>query len=73
MFAIEASRLTLQPGLQDLSFNLPRGSCTALLGTNGAGKSTLLNVLAGIFHPASGTAHCSGPVGYLPEGFPIED
>ena len=73
MFAIEASGLTLQPGLQDVSFSLPRGSCTALLGTNGAGKSTLLNVLAGIFRPASGTAHCSGPAGYLPEGFPIDD
>ena len=39
--------------LRGLSFALPRGTVTALIGSNGAGKSTFLNVLSGIF-PANG-------------------
>ncbi|KAL6767940.1 hypothetical protein ACKKBF_B37185 [Auxenochlorella protothecoides x Auxenochlorella symbiontica] len=36
-----------QPIVRQLSLQLPRGSCTLLLGANGAGKTTLLRVLAG--------------------------
>lgn len=73
MASIDAHALTLEPGLTDVSFSLPHGSCTAVLGPNGAGKSTLLAVLAGVFRAQSGQSHCLGPVGYLPEGFPIDD
>jgi len=73
MGSIEADGLTLKPALSDISFSLPLGSCTALLGNNGAGKSTLLGLLAGIYQPSAGRVRCLGPVSYLPEGFPIDD
>ena len=36
--------------LRDVSFTVPSGGMTAIVGINGVGKSTLLRVLAGI-HP----------------------
>lgn len=41
--------------LDSVSFELPTGSSTALVGANGSGKTTLLNVLAGLVTPSSGT------------------
>ena len=37
------------------SFEVPRGSLTAVIGPNGSGKSTLLNGIAGLLFPTSGT------------------
>lgn len=38
----------------DVSFTVPRGSVTALLGGNGAGKTTTLSMLLGLLSPSSG-------------------
>lgn len=40
--------------LSDVSFEINRGACHALLGENGAGKSTLGKILAGLYRPDAG-------------------
>ncbi len=40
--------------LRDVSFAVPRGASTGLVGGNGAGKSTLLRLAAGLSRPTSG-------------------
>lgn len=46
--------------LEGLSFSVPPGSATALLGNNGAGKSTLVRVLTGRLKPKSGDVSILG-------------
>ena len=46
--------------LDGVSFDVPVGEITALLGENGAGKSTLLKILAGLQPPSSGTVMAFG-------------
>ena len=41
--------------LRDVSFDIPAGACTALLGRNGVGKTTLLKCLMGLLKVHSGT------------------
>jgi len=45
-----------KPALDDVTFDIPRGSFFGLLGPNGAGKSTLINILAGLVVKSSGEA-----------------
>ncbi len=40
--------------LLKLSFDLPKGSITALIGPNGAGKTTAINIISGIYRPRKG-------------------
>jgi ABC-2 type transport system ATP-binding protein len=47
-------------GLQDCTFNLPRGRIAALVGPNGSGKSTLLRMAAGITRPSAGEIRVLG-------------
>src|SRR3546814_459026 len=46
--------------LDNVSFEVPRGSIFGLLGPNGAGKSTLINILSGMVNKTSGTAEIWG-------------
>jgi ABC-type sugar transport system ATPase subunit len=48
--------------LEDVSFDVRRGSCHALCGENGAGKSTLGKLLAGIEQPDEGEISVDGRV-----------
>ncbi|MGH9112816.1 MAG: ABC transporter ATP-binding protein [Acidimicrobiales bacterium] len=43
-----------------LSFSVPRGSVTALLGANCAGKSTLARAVSGVLRPTAGTVTFDG-------------
>ena len=46
--------------LNDISFEIPAGSCTAVLGRNGVGKSTLLKSLMGLERIRSGSILFAG-------------
>ncbi|HMI09601.1 MAG TPA: ATP-binding cassette domain-containing protein [Candidatus Saccharimonadales bacterium] len=46
--------------LQDVSFNVEKGTVFALLGANGAGKTTTINILTTLLEANSGTAVVSG-------------
>jgi urea transport system ATP-binding protein len=68
--------------LRDLSFEVPPGKVTALLGRNGVGKSTLLRTLMGVVPAARGTIRFGAAdlthaapfqraragIGYVPQG-----
>jgi len=66
-----------QKAVDDLSFNLEKGSIFGLLGPNGAGKTTLIRMVTGIFYPDEGTIFFDGKpfdpihdivhIGYMPE------
>lgn len=56
-----------RPALQQVSFTLPAGSCTALVGRSGAGKSTLVNLLLRFMEVESGAILVNGlPLDRLP-------
>lgn len=46
--------------LKDVSFQLPPGRVTALVGSNGAGKSSLVKLVCGLYLPTSGTIYVDG-------------
>ena len=68
--------------LRDLSFEIPAGKVTTLLGRNGVGKTTLLRTLMGLVAPRNGTVCFGGQditraapyqrvragIGYVPQG-----
>lgn len=66
-----------QKAVDDISFELERGSIFGLLGPNGAGKTTLLRMVTGIFYPDEGEILLEGKkfnaekdvqrIGYMPE------
>jgi len=66
-----------QKAVDDISFDIERGSIFGLLGPNGAGKTTLLRMITGIFYPDGGEIILDGKpfdaindiqkIGYMPE------
>lgn len=61
---IDADSATLAVGgvplLQATTLNVSRGDAIVIRGRNGAGKSTLLKLLAGIYHPSTGSVSFNG-------------
>lgn len=43
------------PVVNDISFQIHAGQCTALIGPNGSGKTTLIDMIIGDRHPVQGT------------------
>ncbi len=66
-----------QKAVDDISFNIEKGSIFGLLGPNGAGKTTLIRMITGIFYPDAGNIILNGKkfepqndarfIGYMPE------
>jgi branched-chain amino acid transport system ATP-binding protein len=46
--------------LDDVTFQVPRGSIQGIIGPNGAGKTTLFNVVTGLYRPTSGDVWVGG-------------
>jgi ATP-binding cassette subfamily F protein 3 len=73
MSILTASYLAKSYGAQDvfgdISFQIPHGSKTALVGPNGSGKTTLLHLIAGLEEPTSGRVHRAKDlrIAYLPQ------
>ena len=48
------------PALHDLSFRVPAGKLTALVGPSGAGKTTITHLVPRLYDPTSGTVRIGG-------------
>ena len=46
--------------VDDLTFEVPRGTVTVLLGPNGAGKTTVVRLVTGALHPHGGAVRTLG-------------
>lgn len=53
--------------IKDVSFSVPKGTTTGIIGRNGSGKSTLLQMVARIMAPTHGTVSVNGRVAALLE------
>ena len=56
-----------KPTLRELSFRVPEGSMTAVVGAVGSGKSSLLSALLGEMKRTRGTVNVFGQVAYVPQ------
>ena len=48
------------PAVNEVSFSIPRGSFTVIVGPSGAGKTTILNILGGMDSCTSGHIYVDG-------------
>jgi phospholipid/cholesterol/gamma-HCH transport system ATP-binding protein len=54
--------------LRDLSFSVPAGKMTIIIGASGSGKSVVLKLILGLLRPDAGTVHVNGRrIDNLPE------
>ncbi len=68
-----------QTVLDDVSFHIPAGAVTAIIGPNGSGKTTLLRAILG-FVPSTGSVEFDGKsvvenlgrIGYVPQRFSFD-
>jgi ATP-binding cassette, subfamily B, bacterial len=56
-------------GVEDVSFELERGSFTVVTGRMGSGKTTLLRALLGLLPPDRGAVYWNGRIVHTPDAF----
>ena len=56
--------------INNLSFQIPKGTITLLKGKNGVGKSLTLKLMTQLITPNSGVINVSGYTSYAPDSFP---
>ena len=61
------------PVIDELSFKVPTGSVTALVGPNGVGKTTILNLIAGDLDLAEGSIRSDTEIGYMRQNPGFDD
>jgi ABC-type polysaccharide/polyol phosphate transport system ATPase subunit len=66
-FRQRAAKREVFYALKDVSFQVERGECMAIVGGNGAGKSTLLSLVSGLCQPTEGRIEVNGRVAALLE------
>lgn len=59
--------------IEELSFKVPTGSVSALVGPNGVGKTTILNLIAGDLELDEGTIRSDTEVGYMRQNPGFDD
>jgi ATP-binding cassette subfamily B protein len=75
-----------KPILQNINFNIKKGSKVAFIGESGSGKSTLVDIIIGLYRPIYGSVevdgvklsesnikHWRGKVGYIPQSIYLLD
>jgi lipopolysaccharide transport system ATP-binding protein len=63
----EKARRQQRPVLEDISFEIKRGSTVGFVGRNGAGKSTLLGLIAGVLRADAGRISLDGRISSMLE------
>lgn len=51
--------------LSGISFTVEKGKILGIIGANGSGKSTLLRIIAGVYHPDTGSVKVNGRISAL--------
>jgi ABC-2 type transport system ATP-binding protein len=57
--------------INNISFNVKKGTIHGFLGPNGAGKTTTMKILTELIVPSAGEFKVSGKIGFLPENPPL--
>ncbi len=53
--------------LRNITFDIPKGALTAVVGTVGSGKSSLLSAILGELHKIEGSVNTVGKIAYVPQ------
>ncbi len=59
--------------IEDVSFKVPTGSVTALVGPNGVGKTTMLEIVAGVLRTDEGTVRTDTEISYMRQNPGFDD
>ncbi len=74
-----------QFALQNINFEIPKGSMIGIIGKSGSGKSTLIDIIVGLLNPTSGKIYCDNymldytnsfpniNIGYIPQNIYLID